>query len=426
MAKLNVAIVGAGLAGLCAAKYAKYSGHTVTVFEQCNEIGGTWIYRESIGVDEYGLNIHTSMYHNLRTNLPKEIMGFRDFPMPSSSSSYISSNEVLSYLISYAEHFKLNELIKFKHHVIQVRPFETTKWKISVKNLPTNNIETYVFDAVFVCNGHNCVPSQPHFEGLNEFQGHHMHSHNYRRAEAFKDKTVVIIGAGPSGIDLCNAISKCAKTVVFSHHTHNPNHVYPSNVVRKGSVQRFTKNGAVFADGSEIDITDIVFCTGYEFTMPFASDECGLLIDNNYVFPLYKHCINAIHPTMAVIGYVFHSAITHMIEIQVRFFMQYLNGNATLPPQEEMLADSTNQLKKRLALGWPKKNGHSIAGPLQREYFNDLSATANIENVREIFLKIFEDCGARRSADPVNYRLDVYKIIDVEHFERSSLVPHSN
>lgn len=56
---------------------------------------------------------------------------------------------------------------------------------------------------------------------------------------------------------------------------------------------------------------------GYEFTLPFLSDECGLSIDSNYVIPLYKHCINALHPTMAIIGYVFTSAITQMIDIQV-------------------------------------------------------------------------------------------------------------
>lgn len=56
---------------------------------------------------------------------------------------------------------------------------------------------------------------------------------------------------------------------------------------------------------------------GFHFTMPFASDECGLRIENNYVIPLFKHCINVEHPTMAVIGYVFTSAVTQMIEIQV-------------------------------------------------------------------------------------------------------------
>lgn len=66
MGKLKIAVIGAGMAGLCAAKYATISGHSVTIFEQCAELGGTWIYREATGRDEYGLNIHTSMYHNLR------------------------------------------------------------------------------------------------------------------------------------------------------------------------------------------------------------------------------------------------------------------------------------------------------------------------------------------------------------------------
>lgn len=66
MSSLRIGVIGAGMAGLCVAKYATNFGHSVTIFEQCAEIGGTWIYREETGQDEYGLNIHTSMYDNLR------------------------------------------------------------------------------------------------------------------------------------------------------------------------------------------------------------------------------------------------------------------------------------------------------------------------------------------------------------------------
>lgn len=104
--------------------------------------------------------------------------------------------------------------------------------------------------------------------------------------------------------------------------------------------------------------------------------------------------------------------------------MQYLNGNAILPSRDEMLADSENQLKKRLALGWPKKKGHSVGGALQREYFNDLSTTANIEKVRAVYLNIYDDTSMRRAEHPKNYRNDVYTIIDDEHFIRTAL-PHS-
>lgn len=70
-------------------------------------------------------------------------MGFRDYPMPQLPTSYISSHEVLSYIISYAEHFQLNELIKFKHHVRQVQVADANKWKVCLcaeKKLFQHNI----------------------------------------------------------------------------------------------------------------------------------------------------------------------------------------------------------------------------------------------------------------------------------------------
>lgn len=174
----------------------------------------------------------SSCFFSFRTNLPKEIMGFRDYPMPQSSESYISSEKVLSYIISYAGHFNLNELIKFKRHVTRVRIADANKWEVcvcvcvnvykvlqhnksktkrsiyksthfvlfnlwyaidflgrcqvTVKDLASNTVETSIFDAIFVCNGHNSVPFIPKYDGIDEFQGRHMHSHDYRRADAFK------------------------------------------------------------------------------------------------------------------------------------------------------------------------------------------------------------------------------------------------
>lgn len=63
--KLKVAIIGAGASGLCAARYASESGHEVIVYEQTGEIGGTWVYTDRVGEDEYGLEVHTSMYQDL-------------------------------------------------------------------------------------------------------------------------------------------------------------------------------------------------------------------------------------------------------------------------------------------------------------------------------------------------------------------------
>lgn len=66
MSRRKVVVIGAGVAGLCAAKHAKQNGFDVTVYEQTGQIGGIWVYTDKIGDDEYGLKIHTSMYQGLK------------------------------------------------------------------------------------------------------------------------------------------------------------------------------------------------------------------------------------------------------------------------------------------------------------------------------------------------------------------------
>lgn len=65
--KIKVCVIGAGAAGLCAVRHlaANVKFETI-VYEQTNKIGGTWVYKEQVGLDENGLPIHSSMYQNLR------------------------------------------------------------------------------------------------------------------------------------------------------------------------------------------------------------------------------------------------------------------------------------------------------------------------------------------------------------------------
>lgn len=73
------------------------------------------------------------------------------------------------------------------------------KWKIRVKDLEKQSVSEEIFDAVMVCNGHYFKPSIPKIKGDENFLGQKMHSHDYRVPDIFKDKSVVVIGAGPSG-----------------------------------------------------------------------------------------------------------------------------------------------------------------------------------------------------------------------------------
>lgn len=182
----SIAVIGAGTAGLCSAKHALAAGLQVVVFEQADQVGGTWIYTDEVSTDSQGVAIHTSMYQGLHTNLPKEIMGYPDFPIPGEDKSYIPSGDILAFLKSYSKEFQVDDVIKFRHQVVRVRPIED-RWEIIVRDLcGDGRVDTYQFDAVVVCNGHYSTPDWPKMKGYDDFKGRQIHSHDYRCSAPYK------------------------------------------------------------------------------------------------------------------------------------------------------------------------------------------------------------------------------------------------
>lgn len=107
------------------------------------------------------------------------------------------------------------------------------KWRIRVKNLSNQTIIEEIFDFVMVCNGHYFEPSIPNIKGNDIFLGQKIHSHDYRVSDLFKNKSVIVLGAGPSGMDLALEISSVAKKVILSHHLKDPILTkFPHNVIQ--------------------------------------------------------------------------------------------------------------------------------------------------------------------------------------------------
>lgn len=120
-------------------------------------------------------------------------------------------------------------------------------------------------------------------------------------------------------MDLANEMSKVAKRVSLSHHQNpEPKTVFATNVDMRPDVERLTENGVIFVDGIEQEYSVIMYCTGYKYTFPFLSIDCGISVDENYVKPLYKHCININYPTMALIGVPFYVCASQMFDLQVK------------------------------------------------------------------------------------------------------------
>lgn len=99
--------------------------------------------------------------------------------------------------------------------VTEIRPLEGNKWELTYIDKSTNEKNINIYDAIMICNGHYNEPVVPKISGQENFRGKIEHSHSFRSPEASTDKRVLVVGAGPSGLDLTLQISHVAKYVSF-------------------------------------------------------------------------------------------------------------------------------------------------------------------------------------------------------------------
>ncbi|KAK8725296.1 hypothetical protein OTU49_010801 [Cherax quadricarinatus] len=417
-----VGIIGGGAAGLCAARHVlASSGMMPVVWEKASKVGGTWVYTPQSGKDEHGYPIHSSMYKNMKTNLPKEVMGFPDYPFPSGDNSFIHHTEVQQYLESYMEHYKLNPHIKFGHYVEEVKPVMKIEgppaWDVTVKSLESKKLSTTTCDALLVCNGHYSVPRIPQIKNIEKFQGRQGHSHDYREPSSYKGCTVVVLGAAASGLDIALELSTVAKEVLLSHNHPTPiPSELPPNVRQVRGVESALENGFVFGDGSSAEADVILYCTGYLFSFPFLSKECGITIEENVVKPLYKHIINTKYPSMAFIGIPFLVCPFPLFDFQVQFFLKTVSGAVALPSKREMDDDIQNDFKDLCSKDLPVRYFHKLAA-LQWSYNNDLARMGNIPPLPQVIQKLYETVSCMRKSNLMFYKEACFIITGQDSFE---------
>jgi dimethylaniline monooxygenase (N-oxide forming) len=132
-----------------------------------------------------------------------------------------------------------------------------------VLNLATNEYKTLTFDAVMICNGHYHTPALPVIPGSDCFRGKQIHSHDYRQPDGFKNSRILVIGAGPSGLDMARDLASVAKHVALSHRF--PEDIASqlcSKLLLKPVVAEIKRTSVVFVDGSEDEFDTILYCTG--------------------------------------------------------------------------------------------------------------------------------------------------------------------
>lgn len=215
----KVGIVGAGLSGLLACKYALSKGYHPLVFESQRTLGGVW----------------TQTVETTKLQTPKPLYQFSDFPWPSSVETvFPDHNQVLDYLHAYADHFDLIKHIRFNTKVLSIKyeesisdeemqswalwggngdPFGNKgKWLVTLQDLLNHSTEEVEVDFVILCVGRfSGVPNIPEFpkgKGPEAFQGKVMHAMDYAALDfqsakdLVKGKRVTVVGFQKFALDI--------------------------------------------------------------------------------------------------------------------------------------------------------------------------------------------------------------------------------
>ena len=202
----RVCVIGAGPSGLTAAKNCIENGLSVVVFEKNNRVGGNWVFNSKTG--------HSSVYENTHLISSKSWSEFEDFPMPDDFPDYPNHIQLQDYFESYAKHFGVYEKIRFECSVQHVSRETDGSWLIKWSD-SSGNIQSDHFEYLMVANGHHNVPKYPEYPG--NYSGRYLHSHDFKGVdESWRDKRVLVIGAGNSACDIAVEAARITKSVDMS------------------------------------------------------------------------------------------------------------------------------------------------------------------------------------------------------------------
>lgn len=195
------AVIGAGPMGLATARNLQKLDIPFIGLELHSDVGGLW------DID----NPHSTMYESAHLISSKRMTEFAEFPMEDSVALYPHHREMKRYFQSYAKHFDLYRHYEFNTRVLSVTR-EGTFWTIVTER--DGQQQSRRFEGLLIANGTLHTPNRPTLPG--RFDGQIMHSAEYRSAEVFKGKRVLIVGCGNSGADIAVDAVHHAKSVDMS------------------------------------------------------------------------------------------------------------------------------------------------------------------------------------------------------------------
>ncbi|KIW84309.1 hypothetical protein Z517_03559 [Fonsecaea pedrosoi CBS 271.37] len=199
---LKVVCIGAGYSGiLTAIRFPqRVPDLELVIYEKNADIGGTW---------------YENRYPGIACDVPSHVYQLSFASNPRWSRFYAGGQEIQEYLKDVAWKYDVEKYVRFKHLFQGAKWNEgEQKWFIQVKDLRTDEIKTDVADILLKGTGLLNKWDWPKIPGLHEFKGPYMHTADWDDSFDWSGKTVALIGAGSSGIQILPQIQPKSKRVL--------------------------------------------------------------------------------------------------------------------------------------------------------------------------------------------------------------------
>ena len=341
-------IVGAGPSGLSVALAMRTAGLAFDAVEADTQVGGLWNWD----------NPGTAIYESAHFISSSARSGWADFPMPDHYPDYPRWWEIRDYIHAWAAHHDLPRHYEFGVRVERAEPVETASGECWDVTLSTG--ETRRYRGVVACPGFQRVPHTPEYPGT--FTGEARHSQTFKRADEFRGKKVMVVGAGNSAVDIavdaaiasdraiistrrgywffpkhlggvtfdCYAINTVSSQerlrefldihvgdvseIGFGEPDHAPlehhpilndqvlHHLSHGDLVARPQIERFDGNTVHFVDGTAEELDLIIWATGFKDQVAFIADEHCRISAVDAETDLYLWMFHRRHPHLVVLG----------------------------------------------------------------------------------------------------------------------------
>jgi 4-hydroxyacetophenone monooxygenase len=204
-ADFRVAVIGAGMSGICAGVKLAEAGYAFTILEKNPDFGGTWL---------------ENVYPGVAVDTPSHFYSFSFEQNPEWSSYYPKGPEVERYLLDVAAKHGMRDKVLFDTRVTGAA-WDAAKqlWRVTV----ARNGAEQVLEFNAIINGHGVLNrwSMPDIPGLKDFRGPAMHSAGWDPSVDLRGKRVALIGTGASGAQLATAAAPLVEHLtVFQRSRH--------------------------------------------------------------------------------------------------------------------------------------------------------------------------------------------------------------